>query len=402
MLKIYRRFSLAFSASILIFSAIAFTSSNQFAALKLALNWWDPFAISHYRLSMLSKNDFIKEIRNSLDVGDISEAQSLVSVAQDHGHQLPDDLIERTSENSFQYSIRSAKDFLYGAVTGDVSTAASVSGAMASDFFVVGDVRDLYYEGQSYLEDGEYSNITIGFALFGLASSAPSYIPGTSTPALPLRIGASLFKTANKAQKLSKPLQVRVAKIATSMIDFGALKRGLQNSKMPSLKMPSFADFNDAAKTLNWNQLKNGDFSGTGKLITSLVPVDVSKARLNFNGSINMKIADELSGFVSNAAKISTTGGVSTSLRSLQYADDVSDLSKFSKLSQKFANKTSAVIKILGKGSIKLGKLIYLIVSILLSVSLWLIGCVRLVYTSIKTVRLIFIRKKTRVAHEAE
>lgn len=402
MLTIYRRFKLAFSALILVCSAVAFTTSSQFAALKLALNWWDPFAISHYRLSMMSTEDYIKEIQTAIDAGDISEAQSLVAVAQQYGHHLPDDLVEETSENSLQYSFRNAKDFLYGAVTGDVSTAASVSGAMASDFFVVGDVRDLYYEGQNYITGAEYSNITIGLALFGLASSAPSYMPGTSAPALPLRIGGSLFKTANKAQKLSKPLQVRVSKIATEMIDFGALKRGLQNSKMPSLKMPSLTDFNDAAKSLNWSQIKSGDFSGSGKLITSLVPIDVSKARLTFDGALNMKIADELTDFVSNAAKISSSGGVSSSLKALQYADDVKELNKFALLSAKFTDKASAVIKILGKNAIKLGKLSYLVISVLISIAVWLIGCLWFVYASIRTVRLIIIRKKSRIAHEAQ
>lgn len=115
-----------------------------------------------------------------------------------------------------------------------------------------------------------------------------------------------------------------------------------------------------------------------------------------------MKIADELTDFVSNAAKISSSGGVSSSLKALQYADDVKELNKFALLSAKFTDKASAVIKILGKNAIKLGKLSYLVISVLISIAVWLIGCLWFVYASIRTVRLIIIRKKSRIAHEAQ
>ncbi|WP_075656862.1 hypothetical protein [Pseudochrobactrum sp. B5] len=115
MLKTYKKSSQLASAGILLFSAITFTYSNQFAALKLALNWWDPFAISHYRLSALTTEQFAFEVQTALDEDDIAEAQSLVALATDYGHTLPPELIEKTEEGYLAAQLLQVSDSLRAA-----------------------------------------------------------------------------------------------------------------------------------------------------------------------------------------------------------------------------------------------------------------------------------------------
>ena len=79
----------AASAICLIASAVAFYSSSQFAALKLAFNYWDPLSITEYRLNQLTTADYISEIEASLAEDDIAEAGNLVALAQERGHEIP-------------------------------------------------------------------------------------------------------------------------------------------------------------------------------------------------------------------------------------------------------------------------------------------------------------------------
>lgn len=158
----------------LVAALVAFFSSNQFAVLKLAMNFWDPFAISQYRLSRLSADDYKASIEEALKVGDFSEAQSLVELAHDSGHELPADLVERTRESPFEFGLRNAKDFLDGAITGQVTAPASIGGVLAADYVGVGDVRDAVIQGNHLVRGEDYDKLTLGLSLVASRPLSPA------------------------------------------------------------------------------------------------------------------------------------------------------------------------------------------------------------------------------------
>ncbi|MER8970346.1 hypothetical protein NKI25_32860 [Mesorhizobium sp. M0808] len=158
----------------LISTLVAFFSSNQFAALELAFNFWDPFAISQYRLSRLSTDDYEGSIGQALKDGDVSEAQSLVVLAHDNGRELPADLVERTRESRFEFGLRNSKDFLDGAITGQVTTPASIGGVLAADYVDVGDIRDAVIQGNHLIHGEGYDKLTLDASLWVNSGTAAS------------------------------------------------------------------------------------------------------------------------------------------------------------------------------------------------------------------------------------
>ena len=70
----------------------------------------------------------------------------------------------------------------------------------------------------------------------------------------------------------------------------------------------------------------------------------------------------------------------------MEHADDAKELSRFNSLAKSMGKKTSVVIKVLGKGAIKLGKLIYLVISVLIAVSGWVLCALWFLYSIIRSI----------------
>lgn len=398
LLRIGRRTT---GGAMLVASFIAFLFSNQFAVLKLAFNFWDPFSISQYRLSHLSDDEYKAAIEQTLEEGDISEAQALVEIARENGRELPAELLQRTQENLFEFGLRNAGNFINGAVTGEISNTASLGGVLAADYVGVGDVRDVAIQGNLLIRGENYDGITLAFSLVGVTTSAVIWgssaitvaTGGTGTvvtgPALAAATvadtGASIIKNANKIGKLSQPLAKHIARISANLIDVDGLKRGLSHVSLPSFRLPPATSIRNYFGDINWQQVAKGDFAQLRKPIAEMMPIDIGGAEKALRGAIrgdeieNAKIlAMSVSGVVSN-------GGTKAAFRAIEHADDAKELSRFQSLAARMGEKTSAVIKVLGKNAIKLGKLLYLIITILIAVLGWILGALWFSYSIIRT-----------------
>ncbi len=361
----------------LVASALAFYSSSQFAAVKLAFTYWDPISLTEYRLNKLTTTDFITEIEASLAEEDIAEASNLVALAQERGHEIPTELVDKTKESVFQFGLRNLTEFIKGATTGEVTSISSIGGVMAADYFQVGDVRDVVIQGGNLVQGQDYDQITLGLAIFGLVLTNP---PGAG----PIDIGASVIKTANKANKISKPFQKRVVKLASEMINVSALRKGLSEVKLPPFRTPAIREVRSTVSNIKWSEVMKGDFSGFGALIKSMMPIDVGAAKVSFKGAIKPSVATEVGSLVSDASSITKLGGVKTTFRVLEHADDAKDLSRFTKLTSKFGEKTSAIVKILGKTAIKLGKLAYWLAALMIGVLGWVLWAAWLAFSIVR------------------
>jgi len=67
--------------------------------------------------------------------------------------------------------LRRAKDVGLGALTGSGKTLERVVGAVAADFFVVGDVRDLLIQGGRQLIDGESDEVILALSVVGIVTT---------------------------------------------------------------------------------------------------------------------------------------------------------------------------------------------------------------------------------------
>lgn len=67
--------------------------------------------------------------------------------------------------------LRRAKDVGVGALTGSGKTLERVVGAVAADFFIVGDVRDLLVQGGRQLIDGESDEVILALSVVGIVTT---------------------------------------------------------------------------------------------------------------------------------------------------------------------------------------------------------------------------------------
>lgn len=393
----------AASAVCLIASAVAFYSSSQFAAVKLAFNYWNPLAITEYRLSRLTTDDFIREINAAVDEGDIDEAQDLLAFALDRNHSIPDDLVKKTQESYFGTAYRYSTDFANGFISGDINSVPSFAGSVYSDLIGYGDVRDLAVEGQKYIADEDYSLIILGLAAYGTATSVSNYASWLSTMttgglAVPAAVAttnldtsASVFKSAFKLNKISQPMRKRLGLFAQKLIKLDAIKE-----EMPRIaklnKLPSLSDLKSITARLDYKKIARGDFSDAQKTITQVSPIDTIEENKVIRKIVNTDAMAESKALFEGTSNIIKSGGLMTAFATVQYADDLNDISKISKIASKFKKTTKVVLRMLGKRSFQLGKLIYRIVPILFATLCWFLWAAWLALSMVRGTTRLFAR----------
>ncbi len=119
--------------------------------------------------------------------------------------------------------------------------------AVASDFFVIGDIRDLTLEGMKWANGEDVDEFTAALSAVGLAASAGSWFTAGGT--LSAKPALSFLKTANKVDDVPKWVQKELIRSA----------KMLKQTK----RLDSAADLFDTLHDL----LKNSGVSGTLKAL---------------------------------------------------------------------------------------------------------------------------------------
>src|ERR1700744_6683368 len=106
----------------------------------------DPAALSDVDLSSALRNSQIiisDNIEAALAAHDAGLATSFVDLAREKNVSSPDELLQRVSEAAAEENSSShfAKRFASGLVTGNADDVGSLSGTVAGDLFVFGDIR---------------------------------------------------------------------------------------------------------------------------------------------------------------------------------------------------------------------------------------------------------------------
>ena len=94
------------------------------------------------------------------------------------------------AENS---SSHFAQGFASGLVTGNAEDVASLSGTVAGDLFVFGDIRDVVREAKHLAMGEETDRLVLGLAAAGLAVTAATYV--SLGGAAPVRAGLRWSRT---------------------------------------------------------------------------------------------------------------------------------------------------------------------------------------------------------------
>ena len=245
---------------------------------------------------------------------DADLANSFLLLARDRNIAVPDELSVLVAdavveENS---SAHFAKRFATGLVTGTTDDVASLSGTVAGDLFVFGDIRDVVREGKHLAMGENTDRLVLGLATAGIAVTAVTYL--TAGGAAPVRAGLTLVKDARKVGRLGEGLARWAGRSARDVVDTPVLEEAVASA---SVTRPGEA---------------------------------VSAIRAAFH-------AEKAGGLVrlaKDVGRVTEKAGTKTALDTLRIAEGPKDVARAARLAEAKGGQTRAILKLLGRGALLL------------------------------------------------
>lgn len=292
----------------------------------------DPVELSDVRLNSVLRNDqgvIERNIEAALAGGDADLAKSFVDLAAAKGVGSSEDLSRRVTEAVAEENSTShlAKRFATGLVTGNADDVASMSGTVAGDLFVFGDIRDVVREGKHLAMGEDADRLVLALAAAGLAVTAATYVSvGGLAPA---RAGLTLVKDARKMRRFGEGLTAWASRSARDMVD-----------------APMLQDAVASASVLR-----------PGQAITAI------------RAAFHAEKAGSLVRLAKDVGRIGEKAGTRGALDTLRVAEGPKDVARAARLAEAKGGQTRAIMKILGRGALLLAAGAF-------NLSLWVFGAV--------------------------
>jgi hypothetical protein len=277
----------------------------------------DPAALSDIRLNSALRNtpDIIAQnIEAALAAGDADLANSFVELAAAKNIPLPEVLSRRVTEAVADENSAShfAKRFATGLVTGTADDVASLSGTVAGDLFVFGDIRDVVREGKHLAMGEDTDHLILGLATAGLAVTAATYV--SLGGAAPLRAGLTLVKDARKVGRLGEGLMQWAGRSARGMVDAPMLRHAVAS----------------------------GSVMRPGQTISAI------------KAAFRAEKAGALVRLARDVGRLSEKAGTRGALDTLRIAEGPKDVARAARLAESRGGQTRAILKLLGRGALLL------------------------------------------------
>ena len=169
-------------------------------------------------------------------------------------------LLQVIEEKRNSYAYKTAK-FLEGILKGGSDEDIGKASAIASDFLIIGDIRDLSIEGMHYMHDEKVNNVMVALSSLGLITTASTvYTLGATTP---IKTSISLLKYGKRVNKLPSWLSNKLIEQAKMAKELNSIK-GIQ-----TLLEPIYQLYNKIGLNQTLNLLKNTkNFQDLKTLIT--------------------------------------------------------------------------------------------------------------------------------------
>jgi hypothetical protein len=151
------------------------------------------------QLASLPGFDYAAEVRALRLQGRYGEAAVIAQQGRNDLVGAPREQLENEATlaaNEQASWIRRAKDVGIGAISGRGTSLESLAGAVAADFFIVGDVRDLVIEGGKFVLDGESDELVLLLSVAGVVTTLAPEIDWAP----------AVLKAARKAGAVSEKL----------------------------------------------------------------------------------------------------------------------------------------------------------------------------------------------------
>lgn len=290
----------------------------------------DPAALSELKLdSLLRQNDRLVQdnIEAALAAGDADLADSFVALARERNIALPDDLLSRVGDAVKTEGSTShfAKRFATGLVTGNADDVASLSGTVAGDLFVIGDIRDVVREGKHLAMGEDTDRLVLGLAAAGLAVTAATYV--SVGGAAPVRAGLTLVKDARKVGRLGEGLAVWAGRSAREVVDAPMLQ----------------------------NAVAKGSVFRPGETVSAI------------KAAFRAEKAGALVRLGKDVTRVAEKTGTRGAMDTLRISEGPKDVARAARLAEAQGSKTRAIMKLLGRGAL-------LLIGGAFDLTMWLFG----------------------------
>jgi hypothetical protein len=290
----------------------------------------DPVQLTEIQLNSAlrnSQNIVAEHIEAALAANDAGLADSFVDLAREKNISLPSELSQRVSdavqeENS---SSHFAKRFASGLVTGNADDVGSLSGTVAGDLFVFGDIRDVVREGKHLVMGEDTDRLVLGLATAGLAVTAATYV--SVGGAAPLRAGLTLVKDARKVGRLGEGLTEWAGRSAREVVDTPMLQHAVAS----------------------------GSVMHPGQTVSAI------------RAAFHAEKAGALVRLAKDVGRVSEKAGARGALDTLRIAEGPQDVARAARLAESKGGQTRAILKMLGRGALLLAAGAF-------DLSLWVFG----------------------------
>jgi hypothetical protein len=277
--------------------------------------------------SAVSQSAVAENIEAALAANDADLANSFIDLAGAKNIPVTDDLSGRVRDAVAEAGSTShfAKGFASGLVTGDADDVASMSGTVAGDLFVFGDIRDVVREAKHLAMGEDTDRLVLGLAAAGLAVTAATYV--SVGGAAPVRAGLTLVKDARKVGRLGEGLTLWAGRSARDLVDTPMLENAVESASV----------------------LRPGD------------SVRAIKAAFR---------PEQAAGLVRLAKDVGRVGekaGARGALDTLKLAEGPEDVARAARLAESKGGQTRAILKMLGRGALLLAAGAF-------DLSLWVFG----------------------------
>jgi hypothetical protein len=303
----------------------------------------DPVALSDLEVnSALRNNRAILEqnAEAALAVNDADLADSFVSLAHEKNIILSDDLVHRVSEAVAEQNSSShfAKSFASGLVTGNADDVASLSGTVAGDLFVFGDIRDVVREGKHLAFGEDTDHLVLGLATAGLAVTAATYV--SFGGAAPVRAGLTLVKDARKVGRLGEGLAEWAGRSARDVVDTPMLR----------------------------NAVASGSVLRPGQTVSAI------------RAAFNAEKAGALVRLAKDVGRVGERAGIRAAQDTLKIAENPKDVARAAELATAKGGQTRAFLKLFGRGALLLAAGAF-------NLTMWILGAVLALFGLLSSIK---------------
>lgn len=283
------------------------------AYLQPGLQLSEEEAVRYELQQTTNSEDLGNRVGEALEEGDYDSAVMYQEIAEFAGFTLPKETAEALHQASGITATigRTGSQLASGFFTGEATSLAGLTGAVASDLTVIGDVRDISREGPKMVAGEPYSELILGLSVVGVGVTGATIATGGG--GLPGRVGVTLLKVASKTGSLT----LEFSRVLTRMVGDAV--------NLPGLR-----------QTLR--EVNLADSAATREAITA------------YTRTINTA---ELGPVIARMNDIRGSAGASESVRLMRYVHSTDELADVANMSQRLGRKTRGVIEITGKTSLR-------------------------------------------------